>query len=313
MGIGEQIFKTSLYHLYSIWLFTFSDLKTIFFPQTLFGILTALSQVQSNRLIFYNGDAQEVLYRIPTVMFWVYIHLLPLDIHNQQQPNAITEDKVNKPWRPLPSNRCTLTQAQYTMLLFYGVAALISYEIGPLRWSVSIIILGTWHNSFGGSDVNPFVRNFIVALGYVSFGLGALELAQDESLSFGSRGSTKNSNLPSLESWVILLAIVIMTTGQIQDMEDQEGDVLRGRRSLPLQIGDGLTRWVTAVFMAIWGFLCPYFWDCGWLGYVIITSLAYLVALRSVVCRTIRDDKTTYRIWNMWVVSLYLIPILRVA
>ncbi|KAI8946000.1 UbiA prenyltransferase family [Xylaria longipes] len=312
MGFGEEIFKTSLYHLYSIWLFTFSDLKTILFPQTAFGIITALSQIQSSRAALDNGDVHEVLYRIPIVMFWVWIHLLSFDIHNQQQPNAIAEDKINKPWRPLPSNRCTLTQARYAMFFFYGVATLISYKIGPLRWSASIVALATWHNSLRGSNVNPFVRNLIVALGYASFGLGALEIAQNESLSFGSRGSAGQSNVPTLESWVILLTLVILITIQVQDMEDQEGDILRGRRSLPLQIGDGSARCVTATFMAIWGLLCPYFWGCGWFGYITATCLAYLVALRSLVYRTVEDDKTTYRIWNMWVVSLYLIPVLGV-
>ncbi|KAI0440373.1 UbiA prenyltransferase family [Xylaria telfairii] len=309
-GFDDRIIDTSLYHLYSIWLFTFSDLKTILFPQTIFGILTALSQIQLGKVTSDDTDAYEVLYRIPIVMFWVWIHLLPVDIHNQQQPNGILEDKINKPWRPLPSNRCTLTQARYAMLFFYGLAAIISYQIGPLRWSASIMALGTGYNSLGGSDVNPFVRNFIVSLGYAAFGLGALEIAQHDSLNFGSQGSIKLPSIPSLEAWVILLTLVILTTIQVQDMEDQEGDVLRGRRSLPLQIGDGLTRCVTAVFMAIWGLLCPYFWGCGWFGYAIATPLAYLVALRSMVYRTVEHDKTTHRIWNMWIAGLYLIPLL---
>ncbi|KAI0421580.1 UbiA prenyltransferase family [Xylaria grammica] len=310
VGFGVQIFKTWLYHLYSIWLFTFSDLKTILLPQTIFGVLTALSRIQRNRGALDNGDAQEILYRIPMVTFWVWINLLPVDIHNQQQPDAIAEDKINKPWRPLPSNRCTLTQARYALLFFYGIAALVSYEIGPLRWSVGIMGLATLYNSFGGSDVGPFVRNFIVAVAYAFFGIGALEVAQNEPLSFGLQGTSGQSNLPSLESWIIILSFVITTTIQVQDMEDQEGDRLKGRRSLPLQIGDGLTRWVTAALMAIWGFLCPYFWGCGWPGYAIVTSLAYLVALRGVVYRTVKCDKATYRIWNMWLASLYLIPLL---
>ncbi|KAI1197063.1 hypothetical protein F5X97DRAFT_303242 [Nemania serpens] len=82
------------------------------------------------------------------------------------------------------------------------------------------------------------------------------------------------SDIPSLEMWVILLTIVILTTIHLQDMEDQEGDKVRGRRSLPLQICDGPTRWVTAVFMTILGLSCPYFWDCSWLGYVVAAPLA---------------------------------------
>ncbi|KAI1119863.1 hypothetical protein F5Y10DRAFT_273647 [Nemania abortiva] len=244
LRIRRRVFRDLLYHLYSIWLFTFSDLKNILFPQTLFGILTALSTFKSGTTTSGTSDASQILYRTPMVMFWVWIHLLPIDIHNQQQPNAIAEDQVNKPWRPLPSNRCTLTQARCAMFLFYSIATLTSYKTGPFRWSISIMVLGIWHNTLGGSDANPFVRNFIVTLAYASFGLGALEIAQNESLSFGSRGGSIQSNFPPFGAWIIILSLVIITTIHVQDMEDQEGDILRGRQSLPLQIGDGPTRWV---------------------------------------------------------------------
>ncbi|KAI1170329.1 UbiA prenyltransferase family [Nemania sp. FL0916] len=327
---GDYVFKTVLYNLHTIWLFTYSDLKTILFPQTLFGILTALAQVQQETTGFNNDKVHEVLKRIPMVMFWIWIHLLPVDIHNQQQQDAIEEDRINKSWRPLPSRRCTLTQARSAMILFYSIAALLSYEIGLLRWTMSIIILGshfsftawasfgkligitgTWYNSFGGSDVNPLIRNFLNALAYALFSLGALEIAQNEQLNFGHLGKPGHSDLPSLEMWVIVLTLVIMTTIQLQDMEDQEGDMLKGRRSMPLQVGDGPTRWVTAIFMVLWGFLCPYFWDCDWSGYLAATALACLIALRSIAYRTVEHDKTTFRMWNMWIVGLYMLPVLR--
>ncbi|KAI0198881.1 UbiA prenyltransferase family [Astrocystis sublimbata] len=309
--LAAQLLDTSLYHLYTLWLFTFSDMKTILFPQTAFGIITTISQTQSNTTLDVDG-AYDILKRSPLVMFWVWIHLLPLDIHNQQQPNAIFEDKVNKPWRPLPANRCTLTQARLTIITLYAIAGLVSYHLGPVRWSLSIVILGTWYNSFGGSDMNLFIRNMLNALGYASFGLGALEIAQDGPLSFEIQGGAAASHFPSLESWVVLLTLVILITIQYQDMEDQEGDILRGRLSLPLQIGDGPTRVITAILMSIWGVLCPYFWDCNWIGYAMTTSLAYLVVLRSLMYRTVEADKVTYRIWNLWLVGLYLLPVVRV-
>ncbi|KAI1110634.1 hypothetical protein F5Y14DRAFT_465360 [Nemania sp. NC0429] len=218
----KKAVRTSLYHLYSIWLFTFSDLKTILFPQPLFGTLTALSRIQSGLAgTETNGSLHAVLGRIPMVIFWVWIHLLPLDIHNQQQPNALAEDKINKPWRPLPSSRGTIAQAGFTTLLFYGIASLMSYKIGTLR---------TWYNSLGGSDVNAFIQNFIIAVGYTSFGLGALEVAQNKPLSFDLQSSVMQSDPPSLEMWVILLTIVILTTIHVQDMEDQEETYVTHRK-----------------------------------------------------------------------------------
>src|SRR3569833_3442877 len=89
-----------LYHAYSIWLFTLSDLKSIVGPQAAFGIINAL--VLS---IEADGDLRwaEVLSRTPVVAFWVWINLLHLTIDNQRQPESILEDKRGGPGRAGPA------------------------------------------------------------------------------------------------------------------------------------------------------------------------------------------------------------------
>jgi len=162
----------------------------------------------------------------------------------------------------------------------------------------------------GGSDVNPLIRNLINALGYTSFAAGALEIALDEPLRWDWAFAIDLSNRPTLETWIMTVLAVILTTVHTQDMEDQEGDALRGRRSLPLEIGDGPSRWVTTMFMLFWGVFCPLLWRCGWVGYVSSITLAYTVALRSPLFRTVEADKTTFKIWNLWVVCLYTLPLI---
>jgi 4-hydroxybenzoate polyprenyltransferase len=162
----------------------------------------------------------------------------------------------------------------------------------------------------GGSDVNPLVRNLINALGYTSFAAGALEIALGKPLRWDWAFAIDLSSRPTLETWIVAIFAVILTTVHTQDMEDQEGDALRGRRSLPLEIGDGPCRWVTAIFMLFWGAFCPLLWRCGWIGYVSSITLAYTVALRSPIFRTVEADKTTFKIWNLWVVCLYTLPLI---
>jgi hypothetical protein len=139
LGNATQVLRLVVSNLYTIWLFTLSDLKTIVFPQSTFGILTAIS--------IYGNDISapslsQTLSRIPFVLFWVWINLLPFAINNQRHPLAIAEDRENKPWRAMPSNRWTAKQAQAAMIFFYLVAIVSSWSLGSIRPSLALIFLG---------------------------------------------------------------------------------------------------------------------------------------------------------------------------
>ncbi|KAI0007304.1 UbiA prenyltransferase family [Xylariaceae sp. FL0662B] len=287
-------------YIFSIWLFTYSDLKTIIFPETAFGVLTALSRTQSK----FGGlaDTQlteaDVLSRVPLTIFWIWINLLPFTINNQRHPLAIMEDKLNKPWRTMPSQRWSARQAKYNMIFYYHVAVFASLKIGGLQPSLTLVVLGFWYNNMGGADNNGLVRNLINALGFTCFGVGALEIALNHEISFDA------VVFGDLERWLLVVAAVVLSTVHIQDMYDQ------AVCSLPLQIGDGPARWIIVGSMSMWGVFCPYFWRCGWLGYIVSTPLAFTVAQRSFAFRTVESDKITVRIWNFWMVSLYFLPLI---
>ena len=163
----------------------------------------------------------------------------------------------------------------------------------------------------GGADINALVRNLINALGYASFGIGALEVALNSPMKFNFETLTADLATPNLEKWLIVVASVIMTTVQMQDMEDQVGDAQRGRLSVPVQFGEVPARWSVAIPMLFWGLFCPYFWRCAWPGYIVCTSLAFTISYRVLTFRTVPDDKLTFRMWNLWVLSLYCLPLIR--
>ncbi|KAI1733401.1 hypothetical protein F4680DRAFT_463178 [Xylaria scruposa] len=301
------------FHVYSIWLFTLSDIKTIIIPQSTFGILSALAKTSSGVPILHSENALRIIKRIPRVVFWVWINLLPFAISNQRNPKSIAEDEINKPWRTMPSRRWSHCQATHAMVTFYFVAGVTSWHSGGFTWSIYLFICGTWYNNMGGADVNAFVRNLINALGYTSFAAGALEIASDAPLRLVRLlvlPKLELGHVPDLETWIQVLLVIILTTVHTQDMADQKGDALRGRRSLPLQIGDSACRWVTAIFMIFWGSFCPSLWGCRRPGYMISVSLAYIVALRSILFRTVKADKITFKIWNLWILYLYTLPMI---
>lgn len=295
--------RKMLFHLYSIWLFTLSDLKTIVVPKTIFGILNAIA-ILADPKVFDEHPTKviTILARAPLVSFWVWINLLPFAIDNQRQPAAILEDKHNKPWRTMPSGRMTGRQARALMLCLYPTAVLFSLKIGGIRQCLALIALGYAYNDLSLADRGWMCRNFINAMGFCCFASGALEVALRTPLTWDHHHTVLK--------WLGVIAAVVFSTVQSQDMADQVGDRLRGRRSMPLSLGDGPTRWITAVLMVGWVIISTMYWTPGRGAQMGIAVLGLIVARRTLVYRCCRSDKVTFRVWNAWMAGLYALPLL---
>ncbi|KAF2202991.1 hypothetical protein GQ43DRAFT_291648 [Delitschia confertaspora ATCC 74209] len=301
------------YHLYSIWLFTFSDLKTIVIPKTIFGTMSAFAAPVFNLSVYSNHS--EICSRIPLAALWVYINFLPFAIDNQRQTSSIEEDRLNKPWRTMPSGRMTKSQANILMCCLYPIAVFASWRIGGMMQSLSLIALGFWYNDMGGADKSCITRNLINALGYVCFSSGAMEAALGQPLltiptnTLISAYETVISSV--LCQWFAIIAGVVFTTVHSQDLYDQAGDSAIGRRSVPLVIGDFPARVIVAVFMLFWSFFIPRFWRTTLLSTMLVGGLGLAVVIRILAFRNVRSDRKTFLMWNIWVVSLYMLPILK--
>lgn len=285
--------------LHAIWLFTFSDLKTIVGPQTAFGILHALCADIFG--VKYPRESLNIAFRAPFVVFWVWINLLPFAIDNQRRRAAIREDSVNKPWRPLPSGLVSPTESKHMMLVFYALAFVSSLMLGGMRQHIALVILGYLYNNRGGADRSSVVRNLINGMGFICFGSGAMEIALGTSL----------PTQPFLVAWFGLIGLVVSTTVHVQDMSDQMGDRSRGRWTIPLSIGDKASRWTIAAAMAFWISYCPRFWQLSHFQCGATTALGITVIVRTITQRSVQNDKTTFRLWNAWMVTMYLMPLLR--
>lgn len=294
------------YHAYSVWLFTLSDLKTIVGPQTMFGIFNGLAlQARAGPKDGESGPAL-VFLRIPIVAFWVWINLLPFAIDNQRQQAAILEDKHNKPWRTMPSGRMTPTQAKALMFCLYPAAFCASLYLGGLRQCLSLMVLGFLYNDLRLADWSWISRNLINALGFCCFASGALEVTIQAPLQI----IPPSSEYRRLIEWLGIIAAVVFSTVQTQDMADQEGDLLRKRKSMPLAVGDGTTRCFTAAMMTLWAVVCPLYWIVGNGPSLIVWGLGSGIVVRTLVFRSRSADKTTFRLWNMWMAALYALPLM---
>lgn len=289
--------KPLSYHIYTIWLFTRSDLKTIVGPSVLFAFVSLLSgPILTADLSPSFFDAAK---RLPRVLVWIWINLLPFNIDNQRQTSSIAEDLVNKSWRPLPSGRLTPEQATYLMLTLYPMAFCSSLALGGFWQCIGLMGLGYWYNDLKGGDRRCVVRNFINACGYLCFTSGALLV--------GSDGTAPFLRVEAYQ-WFMILASIIFTTIQTQDLHDQAGDSLRRRATVPLVIGDSLTRYTLIIPLLFWSFVCPIFWQLRFESFILPIILAAIMGLRYVLKRSPEEDKLTFYIYNLWIISLFSLP-----
>lgn len=300
-------FRRLAFHATSVWLFTFSDLKTILLPSTIFGIINGIAvsvgSRDTNSSVELPAPAQ-ILRRTPLVLLWVWINLLPFNIDNQRQPQAIKEDALNKPWRSLPSKRLDPESARRLTFMLYPIAVTVSFFFGTLPQCLSLELLGYWYNDQHGSDSNPLIRNFINACGFVCFFSGAMQVAVG--------GQSAEATLWLHCRWFLMIAGIVFSTIQTQDMDDQRGDAARNRKTLPLVWGDVKARWSIAIAVLVWSFTTPWFWASSTVGYTAPVLLGFIVASRTLWMRNEEGDKTTFRTWNLWLVSICLLPLVRV-
>ena len=289
-----------MYHVYSLWLFTVSDFKTIVIPKTAFGVITILSVSTLARSPCPRWLS--IVRCLPLIMIWNWINLLPLAMNNQHRQGDVEEDKKNKPWRPIPAGRLSIEETKILMLASYVVGVLGSIYLGGVAESLALVAQGWIYNELEAANHSCLARNLLNASGYMTFAAGAAKVACIQSRTTIQRGTY---------SWFILLGLVVATTIQFQDLYDQEGDSARGRRTIPIIAGDRIARLSVGLPVAVWSLLCPAFWRLDARGFVLPMFFGAVVIFRLFRYKGVCADRTSFKFWNAWVVVLYLLPLVK--
>jgi 4-hydroxybenzoate polyprenyltransferase len=306
--IGNTIQLTSfklvisrlVYHIYTLYLFTASDFVAVLWPQTIFAISFVLNPSLNGGVSL---TPYEILHRLPSAIMWIWLQLLALDLSNQRRADSVAEDKLNKPWRPIPSGRLEQRHAQYLLLLVIPVSyALSLHALGAEAETVTLFVLNWVYNDLDAAE-NWVLRNILNALGITCIGAGATAVVT------GGSARTLDTNA---RAWLAICAGVILTTIHAQDLYDQEGDSKRGRKTMPLILGDGLTRWLTAGPVLVWSVVIPWYWHvssrAGWITPLLLGSI---VAGRSLAFRDAASDRKTFKFWALWIIGLYAMPTIK--
>ncbi|OBZ67680.1 hypothetical protein A0H81_12354 [Grifola frondosa] len=268
-------------HVYTLFLFTKSDLKTILFPVMLFACVSAptLSFVSFFR-----------------AFIWTWLHLLQFCISNQSL--SLDEDRKNKPWRPLPSRRTSVSYAFTLRWLLVPVCLALSIAYGVTAagfiFTISIIL----HNELK-LDSHWFTRNTLNALGYAVFDAGATAIIRtDGSLEF-----------PPVVLTAHYLSIgIVLTTIHAQDFRDELGDREEKRRTIPIVMP--LAGRLSMPFsLTIWSLGLCIRWSRSWMQSVILLGSGMFIGGRFYFLHSPEADRFSYLLYNLWLANARIMPI----
>ncbi|TLD15383.1 uncharacterized protein PgNI_00458 [Pyricularia grisea] len=308
-----------LNHLY---LFTKADMKTILAPSMIFALTNgvALSLLLRDRAKV--SPPMVAVARTPLICLYVWLDLILFCISNQRKPSSIEEDRLNKPERPIPAGIVSPDEAASLSVAVSIIALLVSQMLGAFMPTATLLALTFWYNDLGGGD-HPILKPFLNGLGFPCYLVGALQVALNPS-PWSASAAPAPDVMSILWRWVAVLASAIFLTNNIQDLRDMAGDVAAKRRTIPIVIGDAPTRWIIAVPLVacsvatplLWGVpnLSPSPWLSGMkvvLAYAPVMLLGVVVSVRTLVLRTVEDDKASFTLWCVWLVSLYCLPLAR--
>lgn len=300
--------KRSLkFHLYTLVLFTKSDFKTVVFPQSIFAVAVALSGVAASPEARSATDVWAVLSRVPYMVFWIWVHLLLEDLANQRQPQSISEDAVNKPWRPLPSGRTSPTESLTLLQAGVPILALTSLALGSFTPSVAFMTLVWLYNDLEGSSTGPILRNVVNAAGLCCLGWGGHTVLMGE-----DSGKHITWSQDWRLYWMLMTAAAIATTVHAQDMPDMKGDRARSRKTFPLLYGERLARWSLAVLVILWSVILPVSCNAQNLTARLLSlGVGSSISVLTILYQHEASDKLVWNLWCFWLGGLYLLPIFR--
>ncbi|KAI6037488.1 UbiA prenyltransferase family-domain-containing protein [Pisolithus marmoratus] len=267
--------------LYTVFLFTRSDIRIALIPVTLFSIAAA--------------PLSSPLRLLDTVL-WIWLHLLQFNVANQIK--APEEDKINKPSRPIPAGRITVHDA--TILRWALVPICLAYSAlysAQLTFvSLSMLLFTAWYNEHDG-DKEPLSKNLLTAVMYGCLEMGGTLVA--------ARDHTQVSDTGMIAAE--LTVAVFSSTLHAQDFKDAEGDRQTGRRTFPIAY-PVLSRIAIGLAIPLWSIFLALLWELDALSATAFVAYGCYVGTRFMLYHTKQDDKRSCKHYSTWFSLHHLFP-----
>ncbi|KAG2102856.1 UbiA prenyltransferase family [Suillus discolor] len=271
----------ALRHLGTAWLFTRSDFKTMIFPAMMFG--TVVSPHYDMPALF-------------CTFCWLWFHVFQFNVSNQSY--SAHEDVLNKPWRPVPSGRISVKDARtlrWALMVFcLGLSSLFGSNVVITSVMATVFII--MNDDLRLSD-HPVFKNLCSTGGYVIVEFASLLILSRE---FALDGTSIKALSCS--------TLVVLLTVQAQDFADVNGDRRSGRRTLPIIAPEGSRIYMLCALPLI-SFALASVWSLGPLSSLLFVSMGSWAGIRYYLFRDEIRDEANYRLYNIWILCVHLLPV----
>jgi 4-hydroxybenzoate polyprenyltransferase len=210
----------------------------------------------------------------------------------------LQEDRINAPYRPLPSGLVTVKEAYILALIYFLLSFVLSFLVGPLTFLLNILLC-----SLGTAYSVPPIRLKRTIFSYAILGSGF----------FLSTLMGSTVALPTEKAIYLAVIIFITATGldPIKDFKAIEGDKAAGVRTLPLRIGKRRT----ALIMTLTAFIvlgmvmaAPFIFMFNYLFFILVPPCALFILLATL--QLLRNPEGDVSIPNyMLVAAVFLLPL----
>ncbi|KAG9315970.1 UbiA prenyltransferase family-domain-containing protein [Chiua virens] len=247
-----------------LFLFTKADIRTALIPQTVFALAVA-SVCHLSRILH--------------VIAWIWLHLLTCNIANQIK--APDEDKINKPFRPLPSGRISEHHARILRwtLVLVCLAVSLTYSVELLLTSLKLQILTVLYSELHGDECF-LLKNALTAVMYGCAGFGGALLA-----------GCDRSHVPKTAQLAVQLSTAVFaSTLHAQDFKDVLGDRL------------------TALCIPLWSICLSCVWRLDTLSAMVFVAYSGYTGIRFLIYQSVEDDKRSCRYYSFWLSIHHILP-----
>ncbi|KAI6015867.1 UbiA prenyltransferase family-domain-containing protein [Pisolithus microcarpus] len=267
--------------LYTVFLFTQSDIRLALIPVTLFAVAAA--------------PLSSPLRLIDTVL-WIWLHSLQCDVANQIK--ALDEDRINKPSRPIPAGRITVHDATILRWALVPICLAFSALYGVQLTFVSLLMLlfTAWYNERDG-DKEPLSKNVLTAIMYGCLEMGGTLVAARDHTQLSLTGQIATG----------LTVAVFSSTLHAQDFKDADGDRQTGRRTFPIAY-PVISRIAIGLAIPLWSILLALMWELDILSATAFVAYGCFVGTRFMLYRSGLDDKRSCKYYSTWFSLHHLFP-----
>ncbi|ESK90506.1 integral membrane protein [Moniliophthora roreri MCA 2997] len=280
MDLLERSGGNFLHGLYTLFLFTKSDIPLVIVPSLIIAYAAA-------------GPTDPVA--LFHAFLWLELHLLVFEIKNQAL--GIEEDRLCKPYRPFVSNRASLKYAQHIYIIALATAFCYSFyhrlQLVTLMYFFGI----TAHNELELAKI-AVLKNILSGWGYACFAWGSMYI-------IGHHQPLSSTSIHAVATTFLIFSL----TGHAQDFRDRSGDALMGRKTIPLIYSQRVARASVVLAMAALTYGLLRRWSPPPLVVGAITFLFLMTSVLFSVQHSEEKDRKNFMWYEMWFICAHLLPI----